>query len=319
MPAKIISLGSYLPEKILTNDELSKKVDTSDEWIFTRTGIKQRHIAAENEFTSDLATKAAQNALEYQNIDPQTIDAIVVATVSPDYTFPSVATLVQQKLGIKNCFAFDIQAACAGFIMGLSVVEGLLASGQAKRILLIGAELFSKFIDWQDRKTCILFGDGAGAAILEQTITEDPSRILGIKIKSDGSYVEVLKSTGGVCTTQTAGSIYMNGAEVFRQAVLNMGEILEELLEDLHLQKSEIDFLIPHQANIRIINAMQERFHVPKQKVIKTIANHANTSSASLILALDYAVKNNIIKKGNLLGLCAVGSGLIWGSCILRW
>lgn len=319
MIAKIIATGGYLPKRIVTNEELSKTIATSDEWISSRSGIKERRIAAENEFTSDLATKAAEEAIKSGKINPASIDAIIVATCTPDYTFPSVANQVQKNLNIQNAFCFDIEAACSGFVVVLSVAEGLIASGVARRVLVIGAETFSKFINWQDRSTAVLFGDGAGAVIVDKACSSDSSGILGVKIHSDSTGINFLKTTGGVSTTQTSGYIDMNGAEVFRNAVVKMSEVLTELLDSLKLDKSSINFLIPHQANIRIINAMAEKFNVPAEKVITTIDKQANTSAASIPLALDYAYKNNIIKKGDLLAFTAIGAGLTWGSILVKW
>lgn len=319
MIAKIIATGSYLPEKILTNEDLSKTIETSDEWISSRSGIKERRIAAENEFTSDLATKAASDAINSAKISKESIDAVIVATCTPDYTFPSVANQVQKNLNIINAFCFDIEAACSGFVVVLSVAEGLIASGVAKRVLVIGAETFSKFINWKDRSTCVLFGDGAGAIIMEKSNNSDISGILGVKIHSDSAGINFLKTNGGVSTTQTSGYIEMNGTEIFRNAVVRMSEVLNELLLNLKIDKSDIDFLIPHQANIRIINAMAEKFNVPNEKVIKTIEKQANTSAASIPLALDHAYKNNIIKTGNLLAFTAIGAGLTWGAALVKW
>ena len=321
MFAKIISTGSYLPSKILTNNDLSKIVDTSDEWIYSRTGIKERRIV-ENELTSDLAYLSALDALKSCKLLSSDIDGIIVATSTPDLTFPSVATIVQRKLGMKNGFAFDVQAVCSGFIYALSVAESMIASHKAKRLLVIGAETFSKIIDWKDRNTCVLFGDGAGAIILEATqsdpkINDNPG-ILGVEIFSDGSYTDDLKTTGGVSSTQNVGCVMMNGTEVFKSAVNNLASVADLILSKYNIDKSKIDWLIPHQANIRIIKAMGKKLNLDENKIILTIDKHANTSAASIPLAFDYAFKNDKLKKGDLILSESMGAGFTWGATLIR-
>ncbi|MGV3278388.1 beta-ketoacyl-ACP synthase III [Rickettsiales bacterium LUAb2] len=333
--SRITATGSYLPKNIVTNDDIAKIINkhveeynlknenkrplTNHEWIITRTGINQRNfVNKEGELTSDLATKAAMDAIKSSNTDINTIDGIIVATVTPDLTFPSVASMVQGKLGIKNGFAFDVEAACAGFLVGLATAEGLIATGRASKVLVIGAEVFSKILDYSDPNS-VLFGDGAGAVILEKAI-DDGSGIISVKLKTDGEQVQYLKSTGGVVSTNTSGHIQMNGPEVFRQAVLKLTSILDEVLSDVDgLTQEDIDFLIPHQANMRIIEAMQKKLGLPAEKVILTIAEHANTSAASIPLALDVAVKSNKIKKGDFLIFEGIGAGLTWGAIALKW
>lgn len=318
--SKIIAVGSYLPQKVLTNDEIAKMVDTSDEWVFTRTGIKERHIAAEDEFTSDLATKAAQKLLSDYSIAASSLDAIIVATVSPDYTFPAVATQVHNQLGcLTTCFAFDIEAACAGLLTAMATANGFIASGLAQRVLIIGAECFSKFINWTDRATCVLFGDGASALLLEATSASDNRGLIGVKLWTEGSLGECLKSTGGVCTTNTAGHIFMNGQTVFKNAVLKMIDSIEYLLETYNVSKEVLKFIVPHQANDRIIKSIQEKLELDEKKVISTVRNHANTSAASLGLALDTLVQNKQLQAGDLVALSAIGAGLTWGSALIRW
>ncbi len=319
--SKLVSTGSYLPKKILTNDDLSKIVDTSDEWIVSMTGIKKRHIVAENEMTSDLATAAAVAAMKKANLQASDIDAIIVATTTPDLTFPSTASIVQKKLGNTNAFAFDLQAVCSGFIYALSVADSLVRAGRAATVLVIGAEAFSKIVDWSDRNTCVLFGDGAGAVILQSTIL-DPSKdansgIIAVELFSDGSHVDHLKTTGGVCHGEI-GKVIMNGSEVFKYAVNNMVSVAEYILKKNSLQKSDLNWLVPHQANIRIIQAMGKKLDLPNNRVIVTVDQHGNTSAASVPLALDYAFKENKFKKGDLVLLEAMGGGFTWGAGLLR-
>ncbi len=316
--AYISASGSYLPEQVLTNDDLSKKVDTSDEWIFTRTGIRQRHIAAEGELTSDLAKKACDDLFKYSNITAQDIELIIVATTSPDLTFPSTATILQEKIVANNAFAFDVQAVCSGFVYALSVAESYITSGKVKNALVVGAETLSRIVDWQDRNTCVLFGDGAGAVLLEAT--EDKGRgILSSKLKSDGGLVNILKTSGGPSLSQSAGVIEMAGREVFKHAVSKMSEVVLESLEMANVKIADIDLLIPHQANIRILESVAKKLNLAEKQVIKTVDRHANTSAASIPLALDVAVKNNKVKKGDLVVLEALGGGLTWGSIVLKW
>lgn len=317
--SKIISTGSYLPNKIYTNDYLSTIVETNDEWIIERTGIKERRIADENELTSDLAYKSAIEAIKNTNLTPNDIDGIILATTTPDRTFPSTATIVQSKLGInENCFAFDVQAVCAGFLFALVTADNYIKSGFAKRILVIGSETMSRLIDWTDRNTCVLFGDGAGAVILERT-EDNKVGILSNSIHSDGQYFDLLKSSGGVSFNKEIGKLEMQGREVFRLAVNKMYASIFESLEKVNLKLEDINLLIPHQANKRILESLAKKIGISEENVIITVDKHANTSSASIPLALDFAVKNNRIKKGDLIVLEALGGGLTWGSSVIKW
>ena len=314
----IISTGSYLPEKILSNDDLSKMVDTNDEWITERTGIKNRHIAAENELTSDLATKAAENCIEKSAINKDEIDLIIVATTTPDLTFPSTAVIVQEKLGIKNCAAFDVQAVCSGFIYALSVADSLMKNGAAKKALVIGAETMSRIIDWEDRSTCILFGDGAGAVIVEQQ--ESPQRgIFGFNLHSDNCTRQLLYTDGGVSLNGKSGFIHMEGREVFKHAVSKLAECTNEALERSNIKAEDIDLVIPHQANQRILDATIKKLRLPNEKLYSTVKEHANTSAASIPLAIDDAVNKGRLKQNDILALQAIGGGLTWGSVIIKF
>ncbi|WP_417453158.1 beta-ketoacyl-ACP synthase III [Kiloniella sp.] len=320
--AKIKGCGSYLPERILTNDQLAERVDTSDEWIQQRTGIKHRYIAGENELTSDLATKAALAALEHANIDVSEVDLIVCATATPDETFPATATVVQKNLGITRGAAFDLQAVCSGFVYGLSVVDSLIQTGQAKTALLIGAETFSRILDWEDRSTCVLFGDGAGAIVLqaeEGNGDTNDSGILSSHIYADGRCHDALYVDGGPSSTGTAGFLRMEGKEVFRQAVTRMPEAIDAALKKSNLGPEDIDWLVPHQANIRIIEAMGKKLKLPKERVVITVDKHANTSAASIPLALTEAVYDGRIKRGDMIMMAAMGGGFTWGSALIRW
>ena len=285
--------GAYLPEKIVTNDELAKTVETSDEWIRQRTGIRQRHIAAEGEFTSHLALKAAERALAHAGMTAADLDLIVLATATPDETFPATATRVQAGLGMTRGAAFDVQAVCAGFVYGVSVADSLIKNGLATAALVIGAETFSRILDWNDRGTCVLFGDGAGAIIL---------------------YVD-----GGPSSTRTSGFLRMEGKEVFKHAVVNMAAVVGEVLAKAGLESKDIDWLVPHQANKRIIDSTGRKLGLPPERVVVTVDRHANTSAASIPLALDTAVKDGRIKKGDLLLLEGIGGGLSWGASLVRW
>ena len=315
--SEIVGTGSYLPEKVLTNDDLSKMVDTSDEWIFTRTGIKERHIAADDECTSDLAVKAVEKALENAGLKVEEVDLLIVATITPDLVFPSTACLVQKKLGMKNAVAFDIQAACSGFVFGLTMADGMIKSGVYKNAVIVGAETLSRIMDWNDRTTCVLFGDGAGAAVLRAT--NEKKGILSYSIKSDGDYVDILKATGGPSATQTSGFIFMEGKEVFKLAVSRMPEISKEVVEKAGCSISDVDCFIPHQANIRIIDAALKNLDIPEEKVVKSIQYHGNISSACIPLALDIACKNGQLKKGDNVLLTAMGAGFTWGSVFLKF
>ncbi|WP_343288588.1 beta-ketoacyl-ACP synthase III [Wolbachia endosymbiont of Encarsia formosa] len=313
----ILSTGSYLPKKILSNNEIASIVETNDEWIRQRTGIVQRHIADEGELTSDLAVNAAKNAIEKAKISIDEIGLIIVATTTPDKTFPSCATIIQSKLKCKNAFAFDVQAACSGFIYAVTVADALIKSNdRIKYALVIGAEIMSRIVDWEDRSTCVLFGDGAGAVIMKSEMSS--SRIISTNLHSDGN-VDLLCTNGGISSTRDSGKILMNGREVFKHAVEKLTASVEETLKCNSLKITDIDWLIPHQANIRIIEAVVKKLDFPVEKVINTVDKHANTSAASIPLALDYAVQESKIKSGNLILLISIGAGLAWGSVLLRY
>ena len=313
------SVGSYLPKKIVTNDDLAQWVDTSDEWIKQRTGIAQRHMVADDELTSDLAYHAAQDALSHASLSGSDIDVIVVATTTPDDTFPSTATKVQHRLGATNAFAFDVQAVCAGFVYALTVAESLLIAKKAKRALVIGAESFTKLLDWQDRSTCVLFGDGAGAVILESEDAPDHYGILASALHSDGAYRDILYVDGGPSATGDVGHVRMSGQDVFRHAVDKLSTVMQEVLDQAGVRAEEVDWLVPHQANIRIINGMQRKFGLPAERVVRTVDKHANTSAASIPLALSEAVHDGRIKSGDWLALEAIGGGLAWGGTLVRY
>jgi len=313
------SVGSYLPERIITNTELSEWVDTSDEWIRQRTGIEQRHMVAEGEKTSDLAVNAAKMALSHVSMDVEDIDIIVVATTTPDDTFPSTATTVQRKLGAKQAFAFDVQAVCAGFVYALTVAESMLLAGKGQKALVIGAESFTKLLDWTDRGTCVLFGDGAGAVILEAAEGADDYGILSSALHSDGNFRDILYVDGGPSATGEVGHVRMEGQEVFRHAVEKLSSVMDEVLQMAGKAPSEIDWLVPHQANLRIINGMQRKLKLPEDRVIRTVQKHANTSAASIPLALSEAVHDGRISSGDLLALEAIGGGLAWGGSLVRY
>jgi len=328
--SEIVGCGSYLPERIVSNEELAKRIDTTDEWITSRSGIRQRHIAAEGEFTSDLALNAAQKAVQHADIDPAEIDLLIVATTTPDNTFPATATKVQSRIGMANGAAFDVQAVCSGFIYGLAVADNFIKCGQAKTALVIGAETFSRILDWEDRTTCVLFGDGAGAVVLKgRGEDEQPGGngsghnigrgILSTHIHSDGNLYELLYVDGGPSTTQTVGRVRMNGREVFRHAVNNLAAVVDEALDANGLARSDIDWLVPHQANKRIIDSTAKKLGMPAERVVLTVETHANTSAASIPLALDTAVKDGRVKRGDLLLLEAMGGGLTWGASLVRW
>ena len=314
----IKGIGSYLPERVLTNAELSEKVDTSDAWIRERTGIGQRHIAAEGQCTSDLGIEAAKRALEDAGMSPSDIDLIVVATATPDYTFPATATIIQNGLGIKHGAAFDIQAVCSGFIYGLNVVDALLKNGTGKNALLIGAETFSRILDWEDRGTCVLFGDGAGACVI--TAEENTEKgILASFIRANGEHRELLYVDGGPSKTQTVGHLRMIGNQVFKYAVKDIAAAMEECAVKAGMDISEIDWFVPHQANQRILNGVARRLKLSPEQVISTVEFHANTSAASVPLAWDAAVKDGRIKRGDLVMLEAFGGGFTWGAALIRY
>ena len=319
--SEIIGLGHYLPTKILTNDDLSQMVETSDEWIRTRTGICSRHIV-EDETTSVIATKAVQHALENARISANEVDLLILATVTPDNTTPSSAAKIAGNLGFRSGVpAFDISAACSGFVYALTLADNMIRLGQVKTAVIVGAECLSKIVDWQDRNTCVLFGDGAGAAVLrarEGHGDKTDTGVLSTKIYADGSLYENLYTTGGVSTTQTSGFVSMNGKEVFKHAVVSLSQAASEAMHLADIQKEEIDWLIPHQANIRIVDSVGERLGLEKEKVIVSLDHHGNTSAASIPLALSENWQSGKIKKGHLLVLTAMGAGFTWGGAVIR-
>ena len=318
----VIGCGSYLPETILTNTDLAKRIDTSDEWIAQRTGIRQRHIAAEGERTSDLACEAAKNALRQAGIRGEDLDLIVLATTTPDNTFPSTATKIQAMLGATKGAAFDIQAVCSGFVYALTMADNMIRLGQAKKALVIGAETLSRIIDWEDRTTCILFGDGAGAVVLgaEEGRGDKWDRgILSTHLHADGSQYDMLRTSGGPSTNGKSGFITMQGQEVFRHAVKHLAEVVDEALAFNGVGAEELDWLAPHQANQRIIDSLAHKLKMPKEKVIVTIDKHANTSAASIHLALAEASSDGRLKPGHLVLTDAMGGGFTWGSALIRW
>lgn len=320
--AVVRGVGHYLPARVVENAEFEGKLDTTDEWIRSRTGIERRHFAAEGETTSQLAIKAAEAALADAGLNAADIDAIVVATSTPDFTFPSVATMVQAGLGNTNAFAFDVQAVCAGFVFALANANGMILSGQAKRVLVIGAETFSRIMDWADRGTCVLFGDGAGALIVEAaegTGTAADRGILASDLHSDGRYRELLYVDGGVSTNGRSGHLRMQGNAVFKHAVQKLAETAHTALEKAGLTPDDVSWIVPHQANLRIITATAERMQVPMERVVVTVADHGNTSAASIPLALSTARARGQIKAGDLIVTEAIGGGLAWGSVVLRW
>lgn len=320
--AVVLGVGHYLPERVVPNAEFEQSLDTTDEWIRTRSGIERRHFAAEDETTSDLASFAAKSALENAGLEADDIDAIVVATSTPDLTFPSVATMVQQKIGMTRGFGFDVQAVCAGFIYALTNANALIVSGQAKRVLVIGAETFSRIMDWTDRSTCVLFGDGAGALVLEaQDSAGDVSDrgVLSADLNSDGRYKDMLFVDGGVSTTGDSGKLRMQGNALFRQAVEKLASTAHSALTKIGLTDDAVDWIVPHQANIRIIQGTAKKLGVPMERVIVTVQDHGNTSAASIPLAMSTGVATGKIKQGDLLVAEAIGGGLAWGAVVLRW
>jgi 3-oxoacyl-[acyl-carrier-protein] synthase-3 len=317
-----VGIGHYLPERVVPNSEFEKMVDTSDEWIRSRSGIERRHFAAEGQLTSHLAIEAAKDALADAGLEAGDIDALVLATSTPDQTFPSTATKVQAALGMGLSFAFDIQAVCAGFIFALANANALILSGQAKRVMIIGAETFSRILNWEDRTTCVLFGDGAGALIIEaQEGTGDVSDrgILATELQSDGRYNDLLYVDGGVSSTQTAGTLVMEGKEVFKHAVTKLAQVGEAAMNKVGVTEADIDWIVPHQANLRIITKTAEKMKVPMDRVIVTVQDHGNTSAASIPLALSVGKKRGQIKKGDLILSEAIGGGLAWGAVLVRW
>ena len=321
--SQLAGCGSYLPRNVVTNDDLAKKVDTTDEWIIARTGVKQRHFVSDEEFTSDIALEASKRALEHAGVDGAEIDLIVVGTTTPDRTFPATAVRLQKDLGCGSGAAFDVQAVCSGFIYALSIVDSMIQTGQAKMVLVVGADTLSRLINWQDRTTCVLFGDGAGAVIINAVEVDEQSTdeagILSTHIHSDGNLEELLYCDGGPSTTQSSGYITMAGKEVFRHAVTNLAAVVNEALEANDLHNSDIDWLVPHQANKRIIDSTAKKLKMSMDKVILTVEDHANTSAASIPLALDHGVREGLIKRGDLLLMEAMGGGLTWGAALVRW
>lgn len=318
----IRGVGSYLPARVVTNEELARTVDTSDEWIQQRVGIKKRHIAAEGEFTSDLAVAAAREALADAGMTPDDIDLIIVATTTPDYTFPSAATLVQMKLGMHHGFAFDIQAVCSGFVYAVTTADSYIKNGLARRVLVIGAETFSRLLDWTDRTTCVLFGDGAGAVVMEgvDLADDEPERgVLASALRSDGQHWDKLYVDGGPSTTGTTGHVHMQGPEVFRHAVGKITDVVYATLEKSGYTVDDLDWFVPHQANRRIIDGAGAKLGLPPEKVVVTVDQHANTSAASVPLALSVATKDGRIKRGDLVMLEAMGGGFTWGASLIRW
>ncbi|MBL6602098.1 MAG: ketoacyl-ACP synthase III [Candidatus Puniceispirillum sp.] len=313
------SVGAYLPANVVTNEDLSAYVDTSDEWIQRRTGITQRHFVADGETTADLASHAANQALANAAMQPKDIDLIIVATTTPDNTFPSTATKVQHQIGATGAIAFDVQAVCAGFIYAVDVAEAMLRGGRGRRALVIGAESFSKLLDWQDRTTCVLFGDGAGAVILEITDEASDWGIRSSVLHADGAHRDILYVDGGPSSTNDVGHVRMEGKEVFRHAVEKLAAVMDEALAAADMQPQDIDWLVPHQANIRIIDAMQKKMQLPSEKVIRTVAAHANTSAASIPLALATAVGDGRVQNGDLLAMEAIGGGLVWGAALVKF
>jgi 3-oxoacyl-[acyl-carrier-protein] synthase-3 len=313
----VLGVGSALPKRRVTNAELASQVDTSDEWIVERTGIRSRYIADDGETTASLATAAARSALEHAGIAATDIGLIVLATATPDQTFPSSATKVQAALGIGDCVAFDVHAVCTGFLYALSVADSMLRSGNADKALVIGAETFSRILDWEDRATCVLFGDGAGALVLGAE--EGERGVLATKLHADGRHNDLLFVDGGPSTTGTVGKLRMKGREVFRHAVVNLAEVLNEVLADAGLTAADVDWVVPHQANQRILDATAKKLGLPSEKVVVTVDQHANTSAASVPLAFDTAVKDGRIKRGDLVVLEAMGGGFTWGAAALRY
>jgi 3-oxoacyl-[acyl-carrier-protein] synthase-3 len=319
MYSKIIGTGSYLPAKVLTNYDLEKLVDTSHDWIVSRSGIVERHFAAENELTSDLALQSSLKAIESAGINADDIDLVIVATTSPDQIFPSTACILQDKLGIRNrCAAFDMQAVCGGFVYAMNTADLYVRSGQAKMALVVGAEVMSRMLDWNDRATCVLFGDGAGAVVLQAS---DRPGIIASKLHADGSHRDMLKAEGNLRNGEVQGDpfIKMEGQAVFKFAVNVLSEVVEEVLEENKLKGTDIDWIVPHQANIRIMEATAKKLGLSMDNVIVTVANHGNTSAASIPLALDTALRDGRIKRGQNIILEAVGGGFTWGAVLIKW
>ena len=317
--SKIVGVGGYLPEKILTNKQLSMRIETSDEWITERTGIKERRIANDKETTSTLGIEASKNALKNGNISAKDIDLIVVATATPDNTFPATATLIQSGLGIKKGYAYDVQAVCSGFIYGLELADNAIRLGKSSHALVIGAETFSRIIDWNDRSTCVLFGDWAGAVVLKSTEQLSPNFILSNHLYSDGDYKEMLYVDGGPSISDNVGFLKMDGGSVFKHAVKNISSAITDALVNNNMSIKDVDWFVPHQANSRILDAVSKKIGIDNDKIIVTVDKHANTSAASIPLALCEAVSINKIKSGDIVLLAAMGGGFTWGSSIIRW
>ncbi len=313
----ILGTGSALPKKRVSNDELAQRVDTSDEWIVARTGIRFRHIAGEGETTATLGAQAARHALEAAGIPADTVDLIILATATPDQTFPASATKIQALLGINDCVAFDVAAVCSGFLYALSVADSMIRTGAARRAIVIGAETFSRILDWEDRTTCVLFGDGAGAVVLEGQ--EGEAGILSTKLHADGRHNEMLYVDGGPSTTDTVGHVRMKGSEVFRHAVVNLATVMTEVLDSTGLMPADVDWVVPHQANARILDATARKLGLSADQIVVTVDQHANTSAASVPLALDTAVRDGRIQRGQLLVLEAMGGGFTWGAAAVRY
>ena len=313
----VAGVGSALPKRRVTNDELAATVDTTDQWIVERTGIRSRYIASDGETTGSLALEAARNALDSAGVGARDIDLIVLATATPDQTFPSTATKVQAALGIDDCIAFDVHAVCTGFLYALTVADTMLRAGNASNALVIGAETFSRILDWQDRATCVLFGDGAGALVLRAE--EGDRGILSTKLHADGRHNDLLFVDGGPSTTGTVGKLRMKGREVFRHAVINLAAVMNEVLEGAGLTAADVDWVVPHQANARILDATAKKLGLPPEKVVVTVDRHANTSAASVPLAFDTAIRDGRIKRGDVVVLEAMGGGFTWGAAALRY
>ena len=317
---RVTGVGSYLPSRILTNEDLSRMVDTNDEWVKARTGISQRHIADDGEFTSDLGAEAAKAALKAAGLTADDIDLLVCATATPDYTFPSTATIIQNKIGMRQGAAFDVGAVCSGFVFALATADGLMRNSGFKKALVVGAETFSRILDWSDRTTCVLFGDGAGAIVLEADTAEDDAQIglLGHNLRTDGSYKDLLYVDGGPSVTQTVGHLRMIGNQVFKHAVVNISSAVENLLATTGVDHNEIDWFVPHQANQRILDGVAKRLSIDSAKIVSTVGKHGNTSAASVPLALAEAIDDGRVKSGNLVLTEAMGGGFAWGANLFR-
>ena len=317
--SKIIGVGSYLPERVVTNDELSKNIDTDDKWISERTGIKERRIADDSETTSSLGIEAAKKAINNAGINKDDIDLIILATATPDNTFPATATSIQAGLGIKSGYAYDVQAVCSGFVFALEIADNSLRLGKSKNALVIGSETFSRILDWKDRSTCVLFGDGAGAVVLQATNSDSSRGILSNHLHSDGNYKDMLYVDGGPSTSNNVGFLRMDGSGVFKHAVKNISGSILEALEQNNITIDDIDWFIPHQANSRILDAVAKKVGLKSEKIIVTVDKHANTSAASIPLALNEAVELGKINEGDIVLLAAMGGGFTWGSSLIRW